>query len=82
MELGEMTELKESLLREIREMEKKVKSTQHEKDTLLANLQQSDRAKRTVSYYSPSNPFKNVFFQLIEDVDSWPSGLGRRAYRT
>ena len=48
MELGEMTELKESLLREIREMEKKVKSAQHEKDTLLANLQQSDRAKRTV----------------------------------
>ena len=48
MELGEMTELKESLLREIREMEKKVKSAQHEKDTLLANLQQSDRAKRAV----------------------------------
>lgn len=64
MELGEMTELKESLLREIREMEKKVKSTQHEKDTLLANLQQSDRAKRTVSYYSPSNPFKKYIFSV------------------
>jgi len=51
-ELGEMNELKESLLRELRDMEKKVKASEAEKETLSANLQQSDRARRSVSFLS------------------------------
>lgn len=70
MELGEMTELKESLLRDIREMEKKMKSTQHEKDTLLANLQQSDRAKRQVCFVH--------YFLYDDDINITLFGCSRR----
>lgn len=44
-----MNELKESLLRELKEMEKRMKASEADKETLSANLQQSERARRTVS---------------------------------
>ena len=52
VELGEMQELKESLMRELKDMEKKVKTSQAEKETLAANLQASERNRRAVSQIS------------------------------
>lgn len=51
IELGEMSELKESLLRELKEMERRVKGSEAENETLRSQLQASDRAKKAVSSY-------------------------------
>ena len=49
MELGEMSELKESLVRELNDMQRRVKQAEADNETLSAQLQSSERLRKAVS---------------------------------
>ena len=49
LELGEVNELKDGLLREIKDFDKRVKNAEHANVALQDQLQTSDRARRAVS---------------------------------
>ena len=55
VELGEMNEIKDSLVREMRDMEKRMKATEQETEVLQDKLKSSERSRRAVR--SPFNPF-------------------------
>ena len=62
VELGEMSELKDSLLRELKDMEKRVKLAEADNDTLRSQMQASDKARKAVSIFKKHvfNPLASV----------------------
>ena len=50
LELGEMNEIKDSLVREIRDMEKRMKATEQETEVLQDKLKSSERSRRAVRF--------------------------------
>ena len=51
LELGEMNEIKDSLVREMREMEKRMKATEQETEILQDKLKSSERSRRAVRFH-------------------------------
>ena len=50
LELGEMNEIKDSLVSEMREMEKRMKATEQETEILQDKLKSSERSRRAVRF--------------------------------